>query len=177
MSRVGNKIITIPDGVELKTDGTRFSVKGPLGELSCEIPVSVQFKVEEGVLSFSRLGDRPQQRSDHGLARALVNNLILGVTTGFKRGLELEGTGYKWEVKGSDVVMVLGFSHQVVVPIPPGIKVEIKGGSCEVSGIDKQQVGFMAAQIRKRKPVEPYKGKGIRYQGEYVRRKAGKAGA
>jgi large subunit ribosomal protein L6 len=177
MSRVGNKIISIPDSVKLTTEGTRFSVKGPLGELSCVIPASVQYKVEDGVLSFSRLGDRPQQRSDHGLARALVNNLIVGVTVGFKRGLELEGTGYKWEVKGNEIVMALGFSHQAIVPIPQGIKVEIKGSQCEVSGIDKQQVGFVAAQIRKRKPVEPYKGKGIRYQGEFVRRKAGKAGA
>lgn len=177
MSRVGNKTIDIPDSVKLTADGTRFTVKGPLGELSCEIPASVQYKIDGGALNFSRLGDRPQQRSDHGLARALVNNLVLGVTAGFKRGLELEGTGYKWEVKGHDVVMALGFSHQVIVPIPQGIKVEIKGSQCEVSGIDKQLVGFVAAQIRRRKPVEPYKGKGIRYQGEYVRRKAGKAGA
>lgn len=177
MSRVGNKIIRIPSNVTLTTDGTQFTAKGPLGELSCQIPASVQYQIEDGVLSFSRLGNRPQQRSDHGLARALVNNLIVGVTDGFKRVLELEGTGYKWEVRGAEVAMSLGYSHQVLVPIPTGIKVEIKGGQCEVSGIDKQLVGFTAAQIRKSKRVEPYKGKGIRYQGEFVRRKAGKAGA
>jgi large subunit ribosomal protein L6 len=177
MSRVGNKLIRIPDGVALTADGVIFTAKGPLGEQSCTIPASVEYKFDGGELSFSRLGDRPQQRADHGLARALVNNLVVGVTSGFKRVLELEGTGYKWEVRGSEVVMTLGFSHQVIVPVPAGIKVEIRGGTCEVSGIDKQLVGFIAAQIRKCKKVEPYKGKGIRYQGEFVRRKAGKAGA
>jgi large subunit ribosomal protein L6 len=177
MSRVGNKLIRIPEGVVLTTEGVLFTVKGPLGEQGCTIPASVGYKVDSGELSFSRDGDRPQQRSDHGLARALVNNLIVGVTTGFKRVLELEGTGYKWEVRGREVAMSLGYSHQVLVPIPDGIKVEIRGSQCEVSGINKQLVGFTAAQIRKRKRVEPYKGKGIRYQGEFVRRKAGKAGA
>lgn len=177
MSRVGNKVIPIPSAVTLKTDGVNFSVVGPLGELGCVIPANVDYKVEDGILSFSRRGDKPQQRADHGLARALVNNLVQGVTLGFRRVLELEGTGYKWEVRGTNVLLTVGFSHQVEVPIPPGIKVEIKGGQCDISGTDKQVVGFVAAQIRKVKKVEPYKGKGIRYQGEFVRRKVGKAGA
>jgi large subunit ribosomal protein L6 len=177
MSRVGNKPITIPDGVELKADGVLFTAKGKLGELSCTIPESVSYGFEDNVLSFSRSGNRPQQRADHGLARALVNNLVVGVTEGFRKTLELEGTGYKWEVRGQEVVLTIGYSHLVHVPIPAGIKCEIKGSACEVSGIDKQVVGFVAAQIRRVRKVEPYKGKGIRYRGEYVRRKAGKAGA
>jgi large subunit ribosomal protein L6 len=177
MSRIGNKLIVVPANVELKTEGTKFSVKGPLGSLSAEIPAGVIYKVEGGNLSFSRESDRPQQRSDHGLARALVNNLIVGVTQGFSKVLELEGTGYKWEVRGKQVAMNMGYSHQIMIDLPEGVSCEIKGSSCEVKGIDKQVVGFIAAKIRRVRKVEPYKGKGIKYRGEYVRRKAGKAGA
>jgi len=177
MSRVGNKPIQIPSGVEIATAGTEFTVKGPKGELSCEIPPSVRYAIEDGVITFRRDGNRPQQRSDHGLARALVANMVVGVTDGFTKQLELSGTGYKWEVSGRNVVLTVGHSHPVQVPILDGVNVDIKGIRCEVSGIDKQAVGFVASQIRNSKPVEPYKGKGIRYVGEYVRRKAGKAGA
>jgi large subunit ribosomal protein L6 len=177
MSRVGNKIISIPDGVDVKAEANLFTAKGKLGELSCVIPPDVDYKFEDGQLSFSRRGDRPQQRSDHGLARALVNNLVVGVSDGFTRVLEMEGTGFKWEARADKVVLNVGFSHPVEIALPPGIKAEIKGGTCTISGSDKQIVGFVAAQIRNSKRVEPYKGKGIRYQGEYVRRKAGKAGA
>jgi large subunit ribosomal protein L6 len=177
MSRVGKKPITLPDGVALSIDGTLFTAKGKLGELSCTIPASVQHDFTDNVLTFSRLGDKPQQRADHGLARALVNNLVVGVSEGFTKALELEGTGYKWELRGNSVVLTVGFSHQVTIDLPEGIKCEIRGGNLVVSGIDKQVVGFIAAQIRRVKKVEPYKGKGIRYKGEYVRRKAGKAGA
>jgi large subunit ribosomal protein L6 len=177
MSRVGNKIITIPDGVDLKTEGQAFTAKGKLGQLSVTIPEGVDFTFEDGVLHFTRRGDKPQQRADHGLARALVNNVIVGVSEGFKKVLELEGTGYKWDVRGREVVLTVGYSHPVAIPLPEGVNAEVKGGTLTISGIDKQQVGFIAAQIFKKKPVEPYKGKGIRYQGQYVRRKAGKAGA
>lgn len=177
MSRVGNKIIFIPAGVELKADGTQFSVKGKLGELSCTIPGGIAYKIEDGQLSFSRPTERPQDRANHGLARALVNNLVVGVTEGFKRVLELEGTGYKWDVRGNKVVLTVGYSHPVEIELPEGIKAEIKGGTCTITGSDKHMVGFIAAKIRRYKKVEPYKGKGIKYQGEYVRRKAGKAGA
>lgn len=177
MSRVGNKIITLPDGVELTVKGNIFTAKGKLGELSTQIPVSVEHSREEGTIHFTRLGDRPQQRADHGLARALVNNLVVGVSEGFKKVLELEGTGYKWEVRGRAIVLTVGYSHPVQVDLPEGINAEIKGGTCTISGTDKQAVGFIAAQVFKVRPVEPYKGKGIRYQGQYVRRKAGKAGA
>jgi large subunit ribosomal protein L6 len=177
MSRVGKKPIVLPEGVELSTEANVFTVKGKLGQLSCTIPPDVQYMIDGGTLTFSRLGDRPQQRADHGLARALVNNMVVGVSEGFKKILEMEGTGYKWEVRGSSVVLTVGFSHQVTIPLPEGIKCEIRSGTCELSGIDKQLVGFVAAQIRDVKKVEPYKGKGIRYKGEFVRRKAGKAGA
>lgn len=177
MSRVGNKVITIPAGVELKHSGTDFKVKGPLGELATVIPASVGYSYEDGQLRFTRDGNRPQQRADHGLARALVNNLVVGVTQGFSKILELEGTGYKWEVRGRQVVMNMGYSHTIMIDLPEGVNCEIKGSVCEVKGIDKQLVGFIAAAIRRVRKVEPYKGKGIKYRGEYVRRKAGKAGA
>lgn len=177
MSRVGNKVIQIPSGVEVKVDGRHFTVKGKLGELSCDIPADISCTLENNQLSFARSGNKPQERSNHGLARALVNNLVVGVTDGFKRVLELEGTGYKWEVRGDKVALTMGYSHPVEIALPSGIKAEIKGGSCTISGSDKQMVGFIAAAIRRARKVEPYKGKGIRYQGEYVRRKAGKAGA
>ncbi|MBN2083036.1 50S ribosomal protein L6 [bacterium] len=176
MSRVGNKPIQIPSGVEVSTAENLFTVKGPKGQLECTIPPAVRYQIEDGVITFKRDGDRPQQRADHGLARALVNNLVVGVTEGFSKNLELTGTGYKWEVQGKDVVLNVGFSHPVRLPIPEGISVDIKGIRCEVAGIDKQKVGFMAAQIRGTKPVEPYKGKGIHYVGEFIRRKAGKSG-
>jgi large subunit ribosomal protein L6 len=177
MSRVGNKIIFIPDGVALSTQGNVFTAKGKLGELSVAIPDGLDFTNEDGQLHFTRRGDKPQQRSDHGLARALVNNVVVGVSEGFKKVLELEGTGYKWDVRGREVVLTVGYSHPVSIKLPEGINAEIKGGTCTVTGADKQQVGFIAAQIFRARPVEPYKGKGIRYQGQYVRRKAGKAGA
>ncbi|MCC7478623.1 50S ribosomal protein L6 [bacterium] len=177
MSRVGNKVITVPAGVELKAEGVNFSAKGPLGSLSTVIPASVSYSFEEGALRFSRDGNRPQERADHGLARALVNNLVVGVTQGFSKILELEGTGYKWEVRGRQVVMNMGYSHTITIDLPEGVNCEIKGSVCEVKGIDKQVVGFIAAAIRRVRKVEPYKGKGIRYRGEFVRRKAGKAGA
>lgn len=178
MSRVGKLPITPPDGVTLTAEGNVFTATGKLGTLSCAIPSSVQYSFDENhVLTFTRLGDRPQQRADHGLARALVNNMVVGVSQGFTKSLELEGTGYKWEVRGESVVLTVGYSHQISVPLPKGISCNIRGSFCDITGIDKQQVGFVAAQIRRVRKVEPYKGKGIRYRGEFVRRKAGKAGA
>ena len=177
MSRVGNKAIKIPDDVDLSIQGQTFRVRGKLGELEFTIPETVDYKLDEGVLNFSRSGNKPFERAAHGLARAMVNNCVVGVTEGFRRDLEIEGTGYKWEVRGSKVVLTAGFSHPVEMEIPSGLTVEIKGGNCTVSGIDKQLVGFFASQIKRKKPVEPYKGKGIKYKGQFVRRKAGKAGA
>ena len=177
MSRVGNKIIKLPDGVDVQFDGTTVTAKGKLGTQTVTIPASVSYTQEDGTITFSRSGDRPQQRSDHGLARALVSNAVVGVSEGFKKVLEIEGTGYRWEVRGRDVVLTVGYSHPVVIHLPEGINAEVKGGTLTVSGPDKHMVGFVAARIFDRKRVEPYKGKGIRYQGQFVRRKAGKAGA
>lgn len=177
MSRVGNKPIFIPDGVDVKTTDNLFEVKGPLGALSCVIPPTTIYRIEDGVIGFSRPSNKPQDRADHGLARALVNNLVEGVTKGFSKTLELEGTGYKWEVRGNKMVLTVGYSHPVEIDIPDGISLEITGMRCIVKGIDKHLVGFVSAQIFRKKPVEPYKGKGIRYQGQFVRRKAGKSGA
>lgn len=177
MSRVGKNPITVPVGVEVELNGTTVEVKGPKGQLSCEIPDTVDHTLEDGVLTFTRRDDRPQSRANHGLARALVNNMVVGVTQGFSKHLEVEGTGYKWEVKGKQVVLNMGYSHPVHIDIPDGIEVEINGIRCEVRGIDKQKVGFITAQIRRVRPPEPYKGKGIRFRGEQIRRKAGKAGA
>jgi large subunit ribosomal protein L6 len=176
MSRVGNKPITIPEGVTVETDGHTFTVKGKLGQQTCTIPDTVDFVIEDGTIQFSRKGNLPQERANHGLARALVRNCVDGVTTGFKKNLELVGTGYKWEVRGRKVALTVGYSHPVEVDIPEGINVTIGGLRCEVSGIDKHMVGFVAAKIKAKKPVEPYKGKGILYTGQYVRRKEGKGG-
>lgn len=176
MSRVGNKPIQIPDGVSVETDGKTFVVKGKLGEQRCTIPDTVDYKIEDGVITFSRSGNLPQERANHGLARALVRNCVEGVSAGFKKNLELFGTGYKWEVRGSKVALSVGNSHPVEVDIPAGINVTIGGIRCEVSGVDKHLVGFVAAQIKAKKPVEPYKGKGIFYAGQFIRRKEGKGG-
>jgi large subunit ribosomal protein L6 len=177
MSRVGNKIIKIPEGVDVSFNGNVVTAKGKLGTQTVTIPLSVSYANEDGTISFSRTSERPQNRADHGLARALVNNAIVGVSEGFKKVLELEGTGYKWDVRGREVVLTVGYSHPVNIPLPEGINAEVKGGTMTITGADKQQVGFIAAQIFDKKRVEPYKGKGIKYQGQFVRRKAGKAGA
>ncbi len=145
--------------------------------MSCDIPPSISYEINDGVITFARSGEKPQDRADHGLARALVNNLVVGVSEGFKKSLEITGTGYKWEQRGNAVVLTVGFSHPVEIPVPQGIDIEIKSSNLTVSGADKHMVGFVAAQIKKAKPVEPYKGKGIKYADEYIRRKAGKAGA
>src|SRR5687768_14155318 len=132
MSRVGNKIIQIPEGVEVSFDGNVVTAKGKLGTQSVTIPLSVSYTNEDGVVTFSRTSDRPQQRSDHGLARALVSNAVIGVSEGFKKVLELEGTGYKWDVRGREVVLTVGYSHPVVIPLPEGINAEVKGGTMTI---------------------------------------------
>jgi large subunit ribosomal protein L6 len=176
MSRVGNKPIAIPDGVTVDTAGQTFTVKGKLGEQACTIPDTVDFKVEDGTISFSRRSNLPQERANHGLARALVNNCVEGVNNGFRKQLELSGVGYKWEVRGRKVALTAGYSHPVEIDIPEGVTVTITGTRCEVTGANKHLVGFCAAQIKSKKPVEPYKGKGISYTGQFIRRKEGKGG-
>ena len=177
MSRVGRKEIPLPKGVEVKQDGNAVTVKGPKGTLSTELVPGIDVKVENNVVAFSRGNDEGRTRAFHGLMRALVANNVKGVTEGFKRELDIVGVGYRAEVKGREVVFALGYSHPVRFPIPEGIDivVDAKTGHITITGIDKQKVGQVAAEIRSLREPDPYKGKGIKYSDEVIRRKAGKA--
>jgi large subunit ribosomal protein L6 len=179
MSRVGRKVIPIPKGVQVQVKPDRLEVQGPKGKLTTPVPAGISFKLENGELEASREGDAGPQRALHGLARALANNAIRGVTEGFTKELDIVGVGYKANVEGQKVVFSLGYSHPVVFPIPTGIKIAVdaKSNRVTVSGIDRQQVGQVAAEIRKLRKPDPYKQKGIRYVGEVLKKKAGKAGA
>jgi large subunit ribosomal protein L6 len=170
--------IEVPEGVQVDIKGQRVKVKGPKGELNREFRPEMTIKQDKGIITVERPNDAPQIRSLHGLTRALLNNMVLGVTAGFNKTLQIEGVGYRPELEGKDLIVHVGFSHPVRVPPPDGIEFEVdaRARTIVVHGIDKELVGQVAADIRKIRPPEPYKGKGIRYQGEYVRRKAGKAG-
>jgi large subunit ribosomal protein L6 len=178
MSRIGKVPIPIPQGVELKQAGSTVEVKGPKGSLSHTIPEGVSIQVEDGEIHVKRKTDAKRVRSLHGLSRTLIANMVTGVTEGFAKGLEIVGIGYRANVQGRNLQLSLGYSHPVIYPIPKGIEVEVeKQNKITIKGIDKQQVGQVAAEIRSFRKPEPYKGKGIRYVGEQVRRKAGKAKA
>jgi large subunit ribosomal protein L6 len=177
MSRIGRLPIDIPAGVTVAVDGSAVSVKGPKGELVLNVASPIQVAVEENQVLVTRPDDERESRSLHGLTRTLISNNIVGVTQGYTKGLEVVGTGYRVAVKGSGVEFALGFSHPVYIEPPVGISFAVEGNNkLTVSGIDKQTVGEVAANIRKIRKPEPYKGKGVRYAGEIVRRKAGKAG-
>jgi large subunit ribosomal protein L6 len=177
MSRIGNKPIDLPDGVDVKIDGTTVKVKGTRGELERSFNERIGFDLDGAVLTVTRPDDARESRALHGLSRALLNNMVLGVSDGFSKELEIHGVGYRASMKGSGIELLVGFSHPVDVEAPEGITFEVpEQTKIIVSGIDKEQVGQVAANIRKVRPPEPYKGKGIRYAGERVRRKAGKAG-
>ncbi len=176
MSRIGKKPIQIPKNVQVSFDGNLLKAKGPKGELKLEIPKEIEFKLENNEITFSRPNDMKQVRALHGLIRSLAFNAIEGVTNGFKKVLQIEGVGYKVEMKGNNLLLALGYSHPILI-IPPS-DIEIKSpapNQIHIHGIDKQRVGQLAARIRELRPPEPYKGKGIRYEGEYIRRKAGKS--
>ncbi len=177
MSRIGNKPIPLPKGVEVKQEGNAITVKGPKGTLKTDVVGGIAFKIEDNVVSFSRGNDEGKTRAAHGLMRALVSNNVRGVTEGFKRELDIIGVGYRAEVKGKEVVFQLGYSHPVRFAIPQGIDivVDAKTGHITITGIDKQKVGQVAAEIRSLREPDPYKGKGIKYSDEVIRRKAGKA--
>ena len=177
MSRIGRLPIEIPAGVTITVDGREVAVKGPKGEITLNVASPIEVAVEDNQVVVSRPDDERESRSLHGLTRTLINNNIIGVTQGYTKGLEVVGTGYRVQQKGSSVEFALGFSHPVVVDAPAGITLTVEGANkLTVSGIDKQAVGEAAANIRKIRKPEPYKGKGVRYAGEVVRRKAGKAG-
>ncbi len=177
MSRVGKAPIELPSGVEVSVADGVVSVKGPKGDLDVSIDARITTTVDDGVVTLSRVDDERHTRALHGLSRALVNNMVVGVSEGYQKDLELVGVGYRAALKGNTLELQVGFSHPVTVEAPDGIEFEVpENTKVIVRGIDKQQVGQVAANVRAVRKPEPYKGKGIRYVGEHVRRKAGKAG-
>lgn len=178
MSRIGKAPITIPSGVQIEVKKGSVNVKGPKGQLDQIIHPDMQFEQEDGVFSVQRPSDSRQHRSLHGLTRALISNMVVGVSDGFTKILDIEGVGYRAEMDGNTLVLNVGYSHPVRFDPPQDVSfaVENRNKTILISGIDKQVVGEVTAKIRKQRPPEPYKGKGIRYRGEHVRRKAGKTG-
>jgi large subunit ribosomal protein L6 len=175
MSRIGKRPIEVPSGVNVSLSPGRVMVNGPLGELSQQIPTRMKIEQENGTITVSRPTERGEDRALHGLTRTLIANMVEGVTKGFDKRLELQGVGYRAALQGTDLRLDVGYSHPVVIKAPQGITFEVPTPTeVVVRGVDKQQVGQVAADVRKVRPPEPYKGKGIRYQGEYVRRKVGK---
>ena len=177
MSRIGRAPITVPAGVEIMVNGSHITVKGPKGQLEREIAPSMSIEQEEGVLHVKRATESKMDKSLHGLTRTLIHNMVVGVTDGFEKKLEINGVGYRAEKKGNQVEMKLGFSHDVTVDETDDIKIDVPdANTLIIKGIDKQKVGQFAAEVRSKRPPEPYKGKGIKYDYEVVRRKAGKSG-
>ena len=178
MSRIGKMTITVPAGVTVTIEDNHVTVKGPKGELTRQINKNMKLTMDNGVITVERPDDEKESRSLHGLSRTLINNMIIGVTQGFSKTLEINGVGYRAAKQGQNINFTLGFSHPVVKEPPAGITFEVPApNKIVVSGADKEVVGAVAADIRTLRPPEPYKGKGIRYEGEHVRRKIGKAGA
>ena len=177
MSRIGNKPIVIPEGVEVKINGNEVTVKGPKGTLANTFNAEITIAIEGNEVIVTRPSDVKEHRALHGLTRTLVANMVEGVSKGFSKELEVNGVGYRVAKQGNDLVMNLGYSHQVIMPEIDGITVEVPNpNKIIISGPDKQKVGQFAAEVREKRPPEPYKGKGIKYVGEYIRRKEGKAG-
>jgi large subunit ribosomal protein L6 len=178
MSRIGRSPVILPKGVEVEIDGAHVRVKGPKGEMQRTFPAAMEISLEDGQILVKRPSDERMHRSLHGMTRALINNMVVGVSSGFERILEINGVGYRAEVDGSNLVLYVGYSHPVVVEPPSGIKfdVDMKVRQITVRGYDKELVGQMAANIRHIRPPEPYRGKGIKYLEETIRRKAGKSG-
>ena len=177
MSRVGNAPIAIPNGVETKIDGQHIEVKGPKGTLSVDVPAPITAVVEDNQIVVSRPDDHRDNRSLHGLTRSLINNCVVGVTEGYKINMEIFGVGYRVQLKGKDLEFSLGYSHPILIEAPEGVTFAVDGNTkLSIEGINKQQVGQIAANIRRLRKDDPYKGKGIRYAGEQVRRKVGKTG-
>jgi large subunit ribosomal protein L6 len=177
MSRIGRKPVVIPDGVTVALEGGRITVTGPKGELSRPVPPEMTVQVDDGEVKVTRPTDEARHRALHGLTRALINNMVQGVSTGFAKQLEIQGVGYRAETQSGGLRLNVGYSHSVDYDAPPGIHLSVEGNtSVTIEGIDKELVGQVAAEIRSVRPPEPYKGKGIRYKDEQVRRKAGKTG-
>jgi large subunit ribosomal protein L6 len=177
MSRIGKKPVPIPAGVEVKVGSDAVQIKGPKGSLSTPVHAAVSYIVESGHVAVNRADDSRLSMSQHGLRRTLLANCIEGVTKGFSKALEVIGVGYKVAVQGKKVVLTVGFSHPVEFPLPAGVDAAVEGNKLTLTGIDKQLLGEVAAQIRRVRPPEPYKGKGIKYADETIKRKAGKSGS
>lgn len=177
-SRIGDMPVAIPAGVTIKQDGTRVTVSGPKGSLDEKVPECIEIKIDGAVAQVNSKTSLKKHKCFHGMMRALLANMVTGVTTGFTKVLHIEGVGYRSAVKGANLELSLGYSNDVIYPIPAGITIECdpKENNIKISGTDKAAVGQVAAEIRKVRPVEPYKGKGVRYLGEVVRKKAGKSG-
>ena len=177
MSRIGRMPVVVPSGVDVTIDGRDVTVKGPKGSLSMEVASPIEVKQADGVITVTRPSDEGEVRALHGLSRSLIANMVTGVTSGYAKTLEIVGVGYRVQARGKDLEFALGFSHPVPVPAPTGITFTVETPTrFVVEGIDKQQVGEVAANIRKLRKPDPYKGKGVRYAGEVIRRKAGKTG-
>jgi large subunit ribosomal protein L6 len=177
MSRVGRKPVVISPGVTVTLKDDNLTVKGPKGELKRQLPTLVTVKVEKGQVTVQRENDDPVTRARHGLVRALIQNMVEGVTKGFERKLEINGVGYRAEAQGDKLNMSLGFSHPVVFQLPKGVTAKVEKNVIVLSGVDKELVGHSAAKVRQFRPPEPYKGKGIKYAEEHIKRKVGKTGA
>ncbi|EOH96521.1 50S ribosomal protein L6 [Enterococcus moraviensis ATCC BAA-383] len=177
MSRIGNKIVVLPAGVEVKQEGNNITVKGPKGELTREFSADITMNIEGNEVTFTRPNDSKDMKTIHGTTRANFNNMVVGVSTGFEKALELIGVGYRAQMQGTTLVLNVGYSHPVEITPPAGVTVEVPSNTqVVVKGANKEHVGELAANIRGTRPPEPYKGKGIRYVGEFVRRKEGKTG-
>ena len=178
MSRIGRAPITVPAGVEVKVDGQHVSVKGPKGALEMNVAPTMKVEVEAGVVHVTRPNDDKMNRSLHGLTRTLINNMVVGVSEGFSKTLEVNGVGYRAAKEGKNLVLNVGYSHQVIMPETEDIQIDVPNPNhIVIKGIDKQKVGQFAAEVRGKRPPEPYKGKGIKYDHEVIRRKEGKTGA
>jgi large subunit ribosomal protein L6 len=177
MSRIGRRIIRVPNGVSVDAAAERVEVKGPKGTLAQAVPRGIRVEVADGEVRVHRPDDKRPTRALHGLTRALVQNMVTGVSEGFARELEVQGVGYRADVSGKTLRLALGFSHPIEMAIPEGLSVSVQENRIRVEGADKKQVGEFASEVRKLRPPEPYKGKGVRYSDERVRRKVGKAGA
>ncbi|MBO1085684.1 MULTISPECIES: 50S ribosomal protein L6 [Enterococcus] len=177
MSRIGNKIVVIPEGVTITQDGNNVTVKGPKGELTRAFSADIKMNIEGNEVTFTRPNDSKEMKTIHGTTRANFNNMVVGVSEGFQKGLELIGVGYRAQMQGTKLVLNVGYSHPVEITPPAGVTVEVPSNTqVIVKGANKEEVGELAANIRGTRPPEPYKGKGIRYVGEFVRRKEGKTG-
>ena len=177
MSRIGNLPVTVPAGVKVNVAGNILSVEGPKGKLQQEFSPEIELKLEDGKIVLSRKNDKLQTRAYHGLYRSLFNNMVKGVSEGFSKTLVINGVGYKAEVQGKILLLSLGYSNDISVYIPDGLTVTVEQLKVKISGASKEQVGEFASQVRRLRGPEPYKGKGIKYEGEHIRRKVGKAGA